>query len=159
MKDTPKIDVHSAEGRRSTLRQPTFFEKDVDVQDNPGHVPMVVSPFLAWDILDEFGESDKVSIPDRVDRFLKAIYSRVVAESKIEVERKTEDQVQEYLQTINQNSLALELAQNFRLLFQLYIPNEQHSDSDPIEMYWGAVYEIVQVGLNPLKGAGTMTNT
>ena len=145
-KDTPKIDVHSAEGRRTTIRQPTFAITDVDVPENPHHVP-VVSSFLAWDIIDEFGEVDKVTISDRVDRFLKAIYSRVAAEAKIQLESRTEDEVQEYLETINQESLVFGLVQNFRLIFSLYVPEGQYSSSRPVQMYWGAVYEIIQVRL------------
>ena len=143
-KDTPRINLHTAEGRRTTIRQPTFSMTDVDVPDHPGHVP-VVSPFFAWDILDEFGESDRMSIPDRVESFLKAIYSRIAAEAQIRVERISEIQVKEYLQKIDKNSPALALVQDFRLLFRLYIPVDQCSASKSIEMYWGAVQEIVQV--------------
>ena len=143
-KDTPRINLHTAEGRRTTIRQPTFSTTDVDVPDHPGHVP-VVSPFFAWDILDEFGESDQMSIPDRVESFLKAIYSRIAAEAQIRVEGITETQVEEYLQKINTNSPALALVQDFRLIFRLYIPVEQCSASKSIEMYWGAIHEIVQV--------------
>lgn len=149
-RDTPKIEVHSAEGHRATIRQPTFFTNDVHVPDDPAHVP-IISPFFAWEILDEFGETDKVSLPDRVDRFLKAIYGRVAAEANIKVEGKTENQVQEYLKTIKDDSVALELAQNFISVFRLYVPVGKHSVSLPVEMYWGAAFEVVQVSL-PLPG-------
>jgi len=86
-KDTPKIDIHTAEGRRTTIRQPTFPTTDVDVPNDPGYVPMVTS-FFAWDVLDEFGETDQVSIQDRVDRFSKAIWNRVRAESIIKLKVK-----------------------------------------------------------------------
>lgn len=157
-KDTPKIDVHTAEGRRTTIRQPTFPTTDVDVPDHPGHVPMVTS-FFAWDVLDEFGETDQLSIQDRVDRFLKAIWNRVGADSTIEIEGRTSDQFQKYIETINGDSLVSALAQNFRLLFLLYVPVRQHTASHPIDMYWGTVYEIVQVRPSPLKVALTMINT
>ena len=143
-KDTPTINVHSAEGHRTTIRQPTFSTTDIDVPDHPGHVP-VVSPFFAWDILDEFGESDQMSIQDRVESFLKAIYSRIAAEAQIRVEPMTETQVEEYLKSINPKSPALALVQDFRLIFRLYIPVEQCSASKSVEMYWGAVHEIVKV--------------
>ena len=142
--ETPKIHVQSTEGHRKTIRQPTFSTTDVDVPDNPSHVP-VVTAFFAWDVLDEFGEPDKVSLPDRVEKFLKAIYNRVAAEAEIQVDGRSEDQVQDYLLNRLKDPLALELLQNLQLLFQLYIPEGQHSASRPIEMYWGAVYEIVEV--------------
>ena len=148
-KDTPKIDVHSTEGHRRTIRQPTFPAMDIDVPDNPAQVP-VVSSFFAWDILDEFGETDKVTLPDRVDRFLKAIYLHVAIENEIQVESKTEAQVEEYLETVNEDSPALGLGQNLRLIFRLYVSVGQHSASHPVEMYWGAVYEIVQVLISSL---------
>lgn len=34
----------------------------------------IVKPFLAWPVLDEFGERDELSLTDRVDKFLRAIY-------------------------------------------------------------------------------------
>ena len=143
-KDTPRINLHTAEGRRTTIRQPTFSTTDVDIPDHPGHVP-IVSPFFEWDILDEFGESDRMSIPDRVESFLKAIYNRIAAEAQIRVERITETQIEEYLQKIDKNSPALALVQDFRLIFRLYIPVERCSTSKSVEMYWGAIHEIVQV--------------
>lgn len=149
-KDTPKIDVHSTEGGRRTIRQPTFSTMEADVQENPGHVPVVHS-FFAWDIIDEFGEEDKMSVPDRVDRFLQAIYRDVAAEAGVQIEGKTENQVQEYLHTINEHSLALGLVQDLRVLFRLYVPVGQQSALRPIEMYWGAVYEISQVITIPMR--------
>ena len=142
--ETPTIHVQSTEGHRIPLRQPTFPTTNIDIPDNPSSVP-VVSAFFAWDILDEFGEADRLSLPDRVGKFLKAIYNRVAAEAKIRVEGKGEDQVLEYLTNKLEDSPALELLQNFRLLFHLYVPQGQYSSSRPIEIYWGAVYEIVQV--------------
>lgn len=145
--ETPKIHVESTEGHRSTIRQPTFSTTDDDVPENPSQVP-IVSPFFAWDILDEFGEADSLSLPDRVAKFLKAIYTRVAVEANIQVEGKGEDQVRDYLTNKHEHSLALDLLQNFQLIFKLYVPEEQHLSSRPIEMYWGAVYEIV--GVRPL---------
>lgn len=157
-KDTPKIDVHTAEGRRTTIRQPTFSTTDVKVPDHPGHVPRFTS-FFAWDVLDEFGETDEVSIKDRVDRFLKAIWNRVEADSAIKIEGKTSDQFQKYIATINEDSPVSALAHNFQELFLLYVPVGQHTASHPIDMYWGTVYEIVQVRPSPLKVALTTINT
>ena len=151
-KDTPRINLHTAEGRRTTIRQPTFSTTDVDVPDDPGHVP-VVSPFFEWDILDEFGEKDQMSTADRVESFLKAIYSRIAAEAQIRVERITEIQIEEYLRRINKNSPALALVQDFRLIFRLYIPVEQCSALKSVEMYWGAIYEIVQVRFPSFKAS------
>ena len=148
-KETPPIHVHSTEGHRRTIRQPTFSNTDGDVPDNPADVPMV-SAFFAWDILDEFGEADKVSLPDRVGKFLNAIYNnyRLKAEEHIQVEGKREDQIQDHLMKRLKDPLALELLQNFQILFQYYIPEGQRTStsSRPIAMYWGAVYEITEVG-------------
>ena len=145
-KETPPIHVHSTEGHRRTIRQPTFSNTDEDVPDSPAYMP-VVSAFLAWDILDEFGEADKVSLPDRVSKFLNAIYIRVKAEAKIQVEGKCEDQIRDDLMKRLKDPLALELLQNFQLLFQYYVPEGQRTStpSRPIAMYWGAVYEIIEV--------------
>ena len=144
-KDTPKIELHSAQGHRTTIRQPTFFTKDVNAYDDTARVP-IISPFLAWQILDEFGETDKVSVPDRVDRFLKTIYGRVAAEADIRVEGRNEAELHAYFETIKDNALALDLAQNFISMLRLYVPVGKHSVTNPVEMYLGAVFEIVQVG-------------
>ena len=127
------------------IRQPTFATTDIDIPDDASQVP-VVSAFLAWDILDEFGEADNVSLTARISAFLQAIYTRVKAEAKIQVEGKSQDQVQDYLINRLKDPLALELLQNFQILFQLYVPEGQHTSARPVEMYWGAVYEIVDVG-------------
>ena len=142
-KDKPKKHVQSAEGNRN-IRQTTFDFPGLDIPDNPSDVP-VVSAFFAWDILDEFGEPETVSLSYRVSKFLKAIYNEVVADSHITVEGKSEQEVQEYVTTTQGNPLVSELVQNFRLIFQLYVPKEPNTASEPIEMYWGAVYEIAEV--------------
>ena len=143
-KETPQIHVQSEDGHRTTIRQPTFSTTDIDTPENFEHVP-VVSAFFAWDIIDEFGEAEKVSLPDRVAKFLKAIYDLVAAEAKILVEGKSEDQIQQLMSSSLTDLAAIELLQNFRLLFKLYVPEGQHATSGPVEMYWGAVYEIVEV--------------
>ena len=145
-KDTPKIDLHSADGQRTMLRQPTFSTAEQEAGDDQGYVP-IIAPFFEWNILDEFGETDDISLSDRVDRFLKAIYSRIAAEANIEVVGKSEDQLQEYFRTLREGSLVLEVGQNLRLIFQLYVPSGQYAASRPIEMYWGAVHEIVLVSI------------
>ena len=149
-KDPMKIVVHSVEGRRTTIEQPTFPITDLDMPHDPGHVA-IISPFFAWKIIDEFGDTDQVSLSDRVDRFLKAVFGRVAAEANIQVSSKTQNQVHDLLQTIKKNSIAFELAQNFQLIFSLYVPTWQYSASRPVEMYWGAVHEIVKVRLCALQ--------
>ena len=148
-KETPTVHVHSTEGHRKTVRQPAFSNTDGDVPESPENVP-VVSAFFAWDILDELGEADKVSLPDRVGKFLNAIYYCVKAEAKIRVEEKSEDQIQDHLIKKLKDPLALELLQSFQLLFQYYVPEGQRTNtsSQPIAMYWGAVYEITEVRLS-----------
>ena len=120
---------------------------DVDSPGNPDQVP-VVSTFFAWDVLDEFGETNQINVPDRVDSFLKAIYSHVALDTQVMIEAKSKIQVDQYLQTINKKSMAFKLAQELQLMFCLYVPSEHNSVSQPVEMYWGAVFEIVEVGLS-----------
>ena len=145
-KNVPRIHVHSAEDDLSSSKQSASNITEADIPDSPDDVP-VVSAFLVLDILDEFGEADRVSLPDRVGKFLNAIYNRVVTEANIRVEGKTQDQVQDYLSTKWDDQLASELLQNFQVIFRLYVPEERNSASRPIEMYWGAVYEIAEVKL------------
>ena len=44
--------------------------------------------------------------------------------------------------------MAFKLAQELELMFFLYVPQGQNSVSQPVEMYWGAVFEIVEVSLS-----------
>ena len=140
--EVPKIHVQQPEedNIRSLTRQPTFDAAGID---DPDKVP-IVSAFLAWDILDEFGEADQLSLSDRVDRFLKAIYYRVTAEANIEVLAASQRQVIEYVSK-QKNRDVSELWKNFQEIFRFYVPEEPNFAPRPIEMYWGAVYEIIEV--------------
>ena len=128
-KNAPRTDAHSA---------------DVDIPENPDQVPFITA-FFAWNIRNEFGETDDIALPDRVDRFLKAICSHVMAETQVMIDAKSEPQLEEYLQTISEDSMAFKLAQEFQLMFSLYVPLGQYSVSRHVKMYWGAVYEIIEV--------------
>ena len=145
-KETPKIHVQSTEGHRTTIRQPTFHSTDVDVEDDPDQIT-VVSAFLAWEIIDEFGEADKVPLPEKVSKFLNTIYNRVAAGANIIIEGKSEDEVRHKMINRLKDPSALALLQNLQLLFQLYVPQVVPSSDRPVEMYWGAVYEIVKVSI------------
>ena len=144
-KEVPKIHVQPAEedNIRIPTRQPTFDAAVIDDPDNHKNIP-IVSAFLAWDILDEFGEADQISLSDRVNRFLKAIYNRVTADANIEVLSASQEQVGEYVSK-QKDDLVLVLWNNFQLIFRFYVPKGPDFASRPVKMYWGAVFEIIKV--------------
>ena len=144
-KEVPKIHVQRPEedNIRKPTRQPTFDAAGIDDPDRYKTIP-IVSAFLAWDILDEFGDADQISLSDRVNRFLKAIYNRVTAEANLQVSGACQEQVREYVSRQEDDYVSV-LWKDFQEIFRFYVPEEPSFATRPIEMYWGAVYEILQV--------------
>ena len=140
----PTIHVQQPEedNIRIPTRQPTFGAAETDDSDK-NNIP-IVTAFLAWDILDEFGEADQISISTRVSRFLKAIYERLTAEAHLQVVGASQEQVRDYVSEQNDDLVSV-LWSDFQLIFGFYVPEGPHFASRPIEMYWGAVYEILEV--------------
>ena len=155
-KELPKIHVQQPEedNIRLPTRQLTFHAAGTDDPDK-NRIP-IVTAFLAWDILDEFGEADQISLSDRVNRFLKAIYARVTAETDLQVTGASQRQVEEYVSKQKEDYVS-KLWKAFQEIFNCYVPEGSNFAPRPIEMYWGAVYEILEVyplyiSLSSLKG-------
>ena len=144
-KEVPKIQVQQYEedNIRKPTRQLTFDGSGLDDLDKNKTIP-IVSSFLAWDILDEFGEADQISKSTRVSRFLEAIYKHVTAEADLQVVGVSQEQVGDYVLGQNNDSVSA-LWKDFQLIFTFYVPKEPNLAVRPIEMYWGAVYVIIQV--------------
>ena len=144
-KEVPKIHVQQPEedGIRIPTRQPTFDGAGMDDPDKDKTIP-IISAFLAWDVLDEFGETDPVPTSDRVSRFLKAIFARVTAEAHLQVVGASQEQVRHYVSEQDDDLVSV-LWNDFQMIFGFYVPKGPYGASRPIEMYWGAVYEIIKV--------------
>ena len=144
-KEVPKIHVQRPEedNIRMPTRQLTFDGSGLDDLDKNKSIP-IVSPFLAWDILDEFGEADQISTPTRVNRFLEAIYKHVTPEADLHVDGATQESVRDYVSGLNDDFVSV-LWNDFQLIFRSYVPEEPDSTRGPTKMYWGAIYVIVQV--------------
>ena len=144
-KELPKIHVQEPEEDkiRTPVRQPTFDAAGIDDPDKNKSIP-IVSAFLAWDILDEFGEADQISLSNRVNRFLKAIYARVTADTNLQVSGASKGQVREYVSNQRDDYVSV-LWKDFQEIFRLYVPEGPDFVARPIEMYWGAVLEILEV--------------
>ena len=144
-KEVPKIQVqqYDEDNIRKPTRQLTFDGSGFDDQDKNKTIP-IVSPFLAWDVLDEFGEADQISKSTRVSRFLEAIYKHVTADADLQVVGVFQEQVGDYVLGQN-NDFVSALWKDFQLIFRFYVPEEPNLAVGPIKMYWGAVYVILQV--------------
>ena len=144
-KELPKIHVQEPEEDkiRTPVRQRTFDAAGIDDPDKNKSIP-IVSAFLAWDILDEFGEADQMSLSNRVNRFLKAIYARVTADTNLQVSGASKGQVREYVSNQRDDYVSV-LWKDFQEIFRLYVPEGPDFAARPIEMYWGAVLEILEV--------------
>ena len=146
-KELPKIHVQQPEEDKIRIltRQPTFDAAGIDDPDKNKTIP-IVSAFLAWDILDEFGEADQISLSNRVNRFLKAIYARVTAETNLKVSGASQGEVREYVSKQKDDYVSV-LWKDFQEIFRFYVPEVPNLEPGPIKMYWGAVYEILKVQL------------
>ena len=144
-KEVPKIHVQQPEedGIRIPTRRPTFDGAGMDDPDKDKTIP-IISAFLAWDVLDEFGEADPVPTSNRVSRFLKAIFARVTAETHLQVVGASQEQVRRYVSEQDDDLVSV-LWNEFQMIFGFYVPKGPHGAPHPIEMYWGAVYEIIKV--------------
>ena len=144
-KEVPKIHVQGPEEDNSRIptRKPIVDAAGMDDLHNHSNIPLV-SAFLAWDILDEFGEAKQISLSNRVDRFLKAIHNHVTAEANIQITGKSREQVREYVSKRKDDYVSV-LWNDFQLIFTFYVPEGPDFAPSPIEMYWGAVYEIIKV--------------
>ena len=133
----------------------------------------IVTPFLAWPVLDEFGEPDGLSLSDRVDKFLRAIFialptgnvmstqeramqpklataHRIKAKESTVIAPHGSDITRKHLAGIPTGSndshlFALQVFEQFELILTLFLPDPYKANSAPIGLYWGAVYEIVRV--------------
>ena len=144
-KEVPKIHVQRPEedNIRMPTRQLTFDGTGIDDLDKNKTIP-IISPFLAWDILDEFGEADQISRSTRVSRFLEAIYKHVTAEADLQVVGVSQEDVRDYVSGQNNDFVSV-LWNNFQQIFKFYVLEEPGIVQGPIKMYWGAVYVIIQV--------------
>ena len=145
---------------------------------NPDLVPPKFSPFLTWPVLDEFGEPDTLPVTDRVGKFLRAIYvtlptgdtmsmqERVVrpklasekhvgAKQSIPIAGKNPAQIRDQLQAVvapefrDSKDFASAMFRKFEEILRLFLPDPHIVNSAPINLYWGAVYEIIRVSILP----------
>ena len=126
-------------------------------------VPFVIKPFLAWPIVDEFGEVDNLPLDDRYERFLRAFVldlpvpvnmsreerarrpkqasvQRVAAKASISITGKTLIEVRSEIKAAGDNAFATEICDKFSRLLDFFLPD--NFASDPIRLYWGAVSVI-----------------
>ena len=136
----------------------------------------IVTPFLAWPVLDEFGEPDEHSLSDRVEKFLRAIFialptgnvmsmqeramlpklataQRIGAKRRIQIVAQSSDTIRNHLAGLSPEKsgsndshlFASEVFEQFEMIIALFLPEPYKADSDPVGLYWGAVYEIIRV--------------
>ena len=161
-KDVPSITVQSPTDHKLGAYMST------GQSDGEGaRVPPVTLPFLAWQIVDEFGELDPLDLDDRFERFLRAFIldlpvpvnmskeerarrpkqasvQRVAAKASISIAGKTFAEARSKIEADGNDAFAIELSEKFKELLGLFLP-ESHaidSESDPIRLYWGAVSVI-----------------
>lgn len=162
-KDVPSITVQSPVDHISG-RQPSFGQSERGASS----VPLVTRPFLEWPIVDEFGELDPLDLDDRCQRFLRAFVldlpvpvvmskgerarrpkqasaQRVATKANVRIVGKTFAEVRNKIEANGNNPLAIEICEKFKGLLGLFLPARYgiDSDSDPIQLYWGAVYVII----------------
>ena len=163
-----KVDFHEdnqASTSSLTKRKPADALTKFKIQD-------IIRPFFAWPIVDEAGDRDeKLELPDRVSKFLHAIYLELPVKKKMTNEEQSDRPGQAITQridgkkitTIHPKTLAqiqetfisaktrrdvMEMYDNFLIILGLFLPGEyvdRDCSSASIQLYWGFVYEIFQV--------------
>lgn len=124
---------------------------------------LIVAPFLAWPILDEYGDIDTQPLHHRIDKFLNAIYVVLVMGDKISKQavRPTLAAAQQaagiqniprvgvsvadvdrYMMQDGRSLLAIKIYKQCKNILQIFLPQEYSSDSMPMQLFWGMVHEI-----------------
>ena len=143
-------------------------------QPKPASVPALVRPFLAWKIRDEPAGSSQLLVTNRfletIYSSLPAIcqgcrfdqtdnYAEIESlntprfkdRSKISIEGKTEHQVAELVQSLEKKTypgLKTRFKQFFLSMSRLlayFVPQEHDPGFAAIQLYWGAVYEMLEI--------------
>ena len=161
-KDVPSITVQSPVDHRSD-GQMSFGRSE----GGWSSVPPVTKPFLAWPIVDEFGELDPLDLDDRCQRFLRAFHldlpvpivmskeerakrpkqasaQRVAAKATIPIAGKTLAEARNEIEADGDDAFGIEIFDKFKELLRLFLPDPYgiNSESDPIRLYWGSVCVI-----------------
>lgn len=161
-KDVPPITVQSPVDHQPPGKL-SFGQSEGRASDGPP----VTRPFLEWPIVDEFGELDPLDLDHRCQRFLRAFVldlpvpttmskeerarrpkqasaQRVAAKTTVSIAGKSLAEVRNKIEADGNNAFAIEVCDKFKDLLKLFIPDPYgiNSESDPIRLYWGSVYEI-----------------
>lgn len=161
-KDVPSITVQAPVDHKSGGQL-----KHGHVEGSASSSPPVTKPFLAWPVVDEFGEWDPLDLDDRCQRFLRAIVldlpvpiimskeerarrpkqasaQRVAAKARISIPDKTFAEVRNEIEADGNDALAVEIRDKFKDLLGFFLPDSYgiNSGSEPMRLYWGAVYVI-----------------
>jgi hypothetical protein len=168
-KDIPQIKVQSAEASQSLGERPPHQAHGANfLKDQCSHM---VTPFLGWPVIDEFGEPDPLPPTERADKFLRAIYinlptgdvmsvqeramrpklasaQRIAAKGRTEISQKTSVEVRRRWTTTGEEGISLELFRYFELILIFFLPEPEKANSAPLETYWGAVDEILEVSIS-----------
>ena len=181
----PKVSVKGADSDSDTGSQIKDMDEESEAEDHSmsgqgtnfkrlDPVPLT-SAFLAWRILDEFGEQDESSPTIKTNRFLNAIYQALPAickgdtaelsttasraqhaanitsnaRPKISIEGKTLLEIDDLIHgTVSRTpmqgpSTEHKLRWEYSKLFNFFVPDELDRKFAPIQLFWGAVYELV----------------
>ena len=125
----------------------------------------IITPILAWPILDSFGDIDTQPIVMRIDRFLTRIYlflfmgdgihkqqramrptiadaQQSARDEKLPATVKTLSELKDYSNAEKRSPVAKEIFQRMHSLFEMFIPAEHDQNWTSIQLFWGAVHEI-----------------
>ena len=125
------------------------------------HVP-VVRPFLAWRVVDDFGETHECPVDIQIGRFLNTIYSWLPAQCAPQASTSAtagghahlvKDRPRPEMMVVGRScqdadSLSSKRSeQNFyresSILLAYFVPKSYDKESPPIRLYWGLVYKLI----------------
>ena len=182
----PKVSIQmdgysNSASAQYTEDEPIWDEREPSTSEPSTEFPPlefipIVSAFLEWPLLDEFGDPDECPLGEKLNRFLNAIYRSLPvicisiandsarasntalgpgvrpnpgARPKISISGKTEFDVETRANrtvtstTGNHPTIEQKVYLEYRRLFQCFVPKTHDQTCAPIQLFWGALFEVM----------------
>ncbi|KAI4148539.1 MAG: hypothetical protein LQ341_001543 [Variospora aurantia] len=165
---------HINDVEEDVSEQPKSMASNADARfEELGHVP-VVKAFLAWRVMDDYGDINDCPVEVQTQRFLDHIYGLLAAKCvddpqisgalpaqsgpfpdakrnprpKLDIHGKTLEDVRAMLSRSRppeaEKSIRKKTLVEYEELFKYFIPNEQDQRSAPVRLFWGALYALLK---------------
>ncbi|KAL9015887.1 MAG: hypothetical protein Q9185_006743 [Variospora sp. 1 TL-2023] len=171
--DSSPEEQHLNDVEEDVSEQPKFMASNADARfEELGRVP-VVKAFLAWRVMDDYGDINECPVEVQTQRFLDHIYELLAAKCvddpqisgalpaqsgpfkdakrsprpKLDIHGKTLEDVRAMLSSSQspeaEKSIRKKTLVEYEELFKYFIPSEQDQRSAPVRLFWGALHALL----------------